>query len=199
MIRVADYVLKRLHEAGVDHVFYVPGGQCVYLMDAIRRAENVKGIGMHHEQAVTMAALSYATYNENIGAGIVTTGCAGTNTMTGLLHAYQDSIPLIMVSGQQNYEHTVKASGLPLRQVGIQEADIETIVKPITKYAVTVEHAEEIAYHLYIALYLAKDGRKGPVWIDLPLNVQNAMVNEETLERFIPKNKTFTTTKSYRS
>ena len=189
MIRVADYVLKRLHEAGVDHVFYVPGGQCVYLMDAIRRAENIKGIGMHHEQAVTMAALSYATYNENIGAGIVTTGCAGTNTMTGLLHAYQDSIPLIMVSGQQNYEHTVKASGLPLRQVGIQEADIETIVKPITKYAVTVEHAEEIAYHLDKALYLAKDGRKGPVWIDLPLNVQNAMVNEETLERFIPKNK----------
>ena len=93
MIRVADYVLKRLHEAGVDHVFYVPGGQCVYLMDAIRRAENVKGIGMHHEQAVTMAALSYATYNENIGAGIVTTGCAGTNTMTGLLQCYRAFFP----------------------------------------------------------------------------------------------------------
>ncbi len=189
MIRVADYVLKRIHDAGVNHVFYVPGGQCVYLMDAIRRAQEnheVCGIGMHHEQAVAMAALSYATMNETLGAGIVTTGCAGTNTMTGLLHAYQDSLPMIIVSGQQNYEQTVKGSGLPLRQVGVQEADIETIVKPLTKYAVTVEHPEDIAFHLDKALHFATSGRKGPVWIDLPLNVQNAIVNEDNLPRFVP-------------
>lgn len=108
MIRLADYVMSRLAEYGIEHLFYVPGGQCVYLTDALRRSENIKGISMHHEQAVAMAALSYATMNEKLGAGLVTTGCAGTNTMTGILHAYQDSIPLIIISGQQNYSDTVK-------------------------------------------------------------------------------------------
>lgn len=186
MIRLADYVMSRLAEYGIEHLFYVPGGQCVYLTDALRRSENIKGISMHHEQAVAMAALSYATMNEKLGAGLVTTGCAGTNTMTGILHAYQDSIPLIIISGQQNYSDTVKASGLPLRQVGIQEADIETIMKPITKYAVTVDRPEEIAWHLDKAIHLATTGRKGPVWIDLPLNVQNTIINEEHLQRYIP-------------
>lgn len=186
MIRVADYILKRIAEEGVKHLFYVPGGQCVYLMDALRRSESLTGIGMHHEQAVAMAALSYSLYNNNLGACLVTTGCAGTNTLTGVLHAWQDSIPMIVVSGQQPYDQTVKASGLPLRQVGIQEADTETLVKPITKYVVTVSNAEEIAYHMDKALYLAKEGRKGPVWIDVPLNIQNSMVNEDKLEHFIP-------------
>ena len=189
MLRVADYILKRIAEEGVGHVFYVPGGQCVYLMDALRRSEEIQGIGMHHEQACAMAALSYSLYNNNLGACIVTTGCAGTNTLTGVLHAYQDSIPMIVVSGQQSYDQTVKASGLALRQVGIQEADIETIAKPITKYVVTVSNAEEIAYHMDKALYLAKEGRKGPVWIDVPLNIQNSMVNEDKLERFVPEEK----------
>ncbi|HAR80264.1 MAG TPA: thiamine pyrophosphate-binding protein [Succinivibrionaceae bacterium] len=186
MIRVADYVIKRLADEGIKNIFYVPGGQCVYLMDALRRSDCVQGIGMHHEQAVAMAALSYAGLNEKLGAGIVTTGCAGTNTMTGILHAYQDSIPLIIISGQQNYQDTVKGSGLPLRQVGIQEADIESIMKPVTKYAVTVDNAEDIAWHLDKAIYLATTGRKGPVWVDLPLNVQNTIVNEENLTRYAP-------------
>ncbi|MGN0902251.1 MAG: thiamine pyrophosphate-binding protein, partial [Succinivibrio sp.] len=128
MIRLADYVLSRLNEAGINQLFYVPGGQCVYLTDALRRSETVEGVEMHHEQAVSYAAVAYASLNETLGAGLVTTGCAGTNTMTGVLHAYQDSIPLIIISGQQNYTDTVKYSGLPLRQVGIQEADIETIM-----------------------------------------------------------------------
>lgn len=186
MIRVADYILKRIADEGVKHLFYVPGGQCVYLMDALRRSESLLGVGMHHEQAVAMAALSYSLYNNNLGACLVTTGCAGTNTLTGVLHAWQDSIPMIVVSGQQSYDQTVKASGLPLRQVGIQEADIETIVKPITKYVITISNAEEIAYHMDKALYLAKEGRKGPVWIDVPLNIQNSMINEERLERYTP-------------
>ena len=187
MIRVADYILKRIADEGVKHLFYVPGGQCVYLMDALRRSEEITGVGMHHEQAAAMAALSYSLYNNDFGACLVTTGCAGTNTLTGVLHAWQDSIPMIVVSGQQSYDQTVKASGLPLRQVGIQEADTETIVKPITKYAVTISDANEIAYHMDKAIYLAKEGRKGPVWIDVPLNIQNSMVNEENLERFVPE------------
>lgn len=195
MIRVADYIIKRINEEGVNHIFYVPGGQCVYMMDALRRNENVEGIGMHHEQACAMAALSYSLYNNNFGACVVTTGCAGTNTLTGVLHAWQDSIPMIVVSGQQPYDQTVKASGLPLRQVGIQEADTETIVKPITKYAVTIPDANEIAYHIDKAIYLAKEGRKGPVWLDVPLNVQNSMVNEDNLNRFNPEKEGYNTKK----
>lgn len=179
--------MKRIHEEGVNHVFYVSGGQCVYLTDALRRSGDIRGVAMHHEQAAAMAALSYALYNDNFGACLVTTGCAGTNTMTGLLHAWQDSIPCIFLSGQQNYDQTVKGSGLPLRQVGIQEADTESIVKPLTKFAVTVEHADKIAYYLDKAIWLAKSGRKGPVWLDVPLNIQNAMVNEEKLERYTPE------------
>jgi acetolactate synthase-1/2/3 large subunit len=192
MIRVADYIMQRLEEEKVKNIFYVPGGQCVYLMDALRRNDRLNPIAMHHEQSVAMAALSSALYTENIGACVVTTGCAGTNTMTGLLHAWQDSIPCIFVSGQQNYNLTVKGSGLPLRQVGVQEADIETIVKPLTKFAVTVESADRIAYYMDKALYFAKEGRKGPVWIDVPLNVQNSMVDETKLERFTEKEQILT-------
>lgn len=184
MIRVADYIMKRIAQEGVNDLFYVPGGQCVYLCDALRRCEELRPISCHHEQAAAMAALGYAKYNNNFGACLVTTGCAGTNTMTGVLHAWQDNTPMIVVSGQQNYNQTVKESGLPLRQVGVQEADTETIVKPITKYAVTIEDPKSIAYHMDKAIYLAKNGRKGPVWIDVPLNVQNSMVDEDAMERF---------------
>lgn len=186
MIRVADYIVEKILENGVNHIFYVPGGQCVYLTDALRRNEAVKGIAMHHEQAAAMAALTYSLYNENFGACMVTTGCAGTNTMTGLLHAWQDSIPCIFVSGQQNYSQTIKESGLPLRQVGVQEADIENIVKPLAKYAITVDKAEDIVYHMEKAIYMAKEGRQGPVWIDVPLNIQNAMIDVEKMRHFYP-------------
>lgn len=185
MIRVADYIMKRIEEQGVQHVFYVPGGQCVYLTDALRRNENITPVSMHHEQAVAMAALSYSQYNGRFGACLVTTGCAGTNTMTGVLHAWQDSIPCIFVSGQQNIEQTVAYSGLPLRQLGIQEANIVKLVEPITKYAVMITDAGKIAYELDKAIYMAKEGRKGPVWLDVPLNIQNAMVDEEALERYV--------------
>lgn len=187
MIRVADYIMKRIYEEGVRHVFYVPGTQCVYLIDALRRNGEIRGISMHHEQAAAMAALSYSLYNENIGACLVTTGCGGTNTITGVLHAWQDSIPCIFISGQQNYDQTIKASGLPLRQVGVQEADIETIIKPITKYAVTVDQKDKIAFYLDKAIYMARTGRRGPVWLDIPMNIQNAMIHEGQLERYFPK------------
>ena len=188
MIRVADYIMNRIMEEGVKHLFYVPGGQCVYLMDALRRAENLEGISVHHEQAAAMAALSYAQYNNHLGACLVTTGCAGTNTMTGVLHAWQDSIPCLFVSGQQNVNQTIRGCGLPVRQIGVQEADIVTLVSPITKYAVMITKPEEIAYQLDKAIYEATSGRKGPVWIDVPLNIQNSMVDETKLEHYIPQN-----------
>lgn len=186
MIRVADYIMKRIADEGVKDLFYVPGGQCVFLCDALRRSEELNAVSCHHEQAAAMAALAYSEYTNNFGACLVTTGCAGTNTLTGVLHAWQDSIPMIIVSGQQSYARTIKASGLPLRQVGVQEADIEAIAAPLTKYVVTVPDAKSIAYHMDKAIHLARSGRKGPVWIDVPLDVQNSMVDEDELERYTP-------------
>ncbi len=186
MIRVADYIMKRIADEGVKDLFYVPGGQCVYLCDALRRSEELNAVSCHHEQAAAMAALAYSEYTNNFGACLVTTGCAGTNTLTGVLHAWQDSIPMIIVSGQQSYARTIKATGLPLRQVGVQEADIEAIAAPLTKYVVTVPDAKSIAYHMDKAIHLARSGRKGPVWIDVPLDVQNSMVDENELERYTP-------------
>lgn len=189
MIRVADYIMQRLVEEQVKNVFYVPGGQAVYLTDALRRNKDITPIAMHHEQSASMAALSSALYTGHIGACVVTTGCAGTNTMTGVLHAWQDSIPCVFVSGQQSYHLTIKGEGLPLRQLGVQEADIETIMKPITKFAITVESEDKIAYYMDKAIYMAKEGRPGPTWVDVPLNVQNAMIDETQLERFVPEKK----------
>ena len=191
MIRVADYIMKRIAQEGVDQLFYVSGGQCVYLCDALRRSEEINPVAVHHEQAAAMAALAYSEYTNNFGACLVTTGCAGTNTLTGVLHAWQDSIPMIVISGQQNYAATVLASGLPLRQAGIQEADTQAIASTVTKYAVTVPDAKTIAYHIDKAIYIARSGRKGPVWLDIPLDVQNAMVDEDSLERFVPESDVF--------
>ncbi|MBQ7678429.1 MAG: thiamine pyrophosphate-binding protein [Butyrivibrio sp.] len=183
MIRVADYVMKRLTEEGVRHLFYVPGGQCVFLMDALRRAEDLTGIGVHHEQAAAMAAIAYSQYREHLGACLVTTGCAGTNTMTGVLHAWQDSLACIFISGQQAPEHTTHCSDLPLRQIGVQEADIVRLVEPITKYAHMLTNPKEVGIVMDRAIHQATTGRPGPVWIDIPLPVQNSMVDEATLER----------------
>ncbi len=184
MIRVADYILKRIAEEGVRHMFFVPGGQAVYLCDALRRSSELAPISCHHEQAAAMSALAYAKYNNKLGACMVTTGCAGTNTITGVLHAWQDSVPMIVISGQQNYNQTIKQANIPLRQVGVQEADIETLIKPITKYVITLEDSLSVAYHLDRALFLAQNGRKGPVWIDVPMDIQNSMVDEDNLVRF---------------
>lgn len=187
IVRVADYIMKRIYMEGVKHIFYVPGAQCAYLTDAMRRlqeAEKIKTIAVHHEQTAAMATLAYSQYNENIGACLVTTGCAGTNAMTGVLHAYQDSIPCVFISGQQSVAQTVQASGLPLRQIGLQETNIVKLMSPITKYAVTLTNAEDVAWELDKAIDLARSGRRGPVWIDVPMDIQNQRIEEDDLRRY---------------
>ncbi len=184
MMRVADYILDFLSKLGVKHLFMVSGGGMMFLLDAMAVNQKIKPVCTHHEQAAAMAAVSYAKYTGNIGACFVTTGCGGTNAITGLLNGYQDSTPCMFISGQVKRAQTKRNSGLNLRVFGVQEADIVSIVEPITKYAVMVNEPSEIAYHLEKAAYLAIHGRPGPVWIDVPMDVQSTKIDEASLKHF---------------
>lgn len=186
-VRMVDYLMDRLAAAGAHHVFFVPGSGCLFLTDALARSEGITPVSMHHEQAVGMAALTYAKCNERLGACVVTTGCGGTNAVTALLHAWQDSVPCVFVSGQAYRNQTVHNAPVPLRQMGRQEADILRIVEPISKYAVMLDDPADIVYEIDKALHLATTGRKGPVWIDVPLDIQGAMIEPDALRRFTPE------------
>ena len=185
-MRVADYIMQRLVEAGIGHLFMVTGRGILYLSDAAAKCEELTCISVHHEQAGAYAAMSYAQYNGNLGACLVSTGCAGTNALTGVLCAWQDEVPCMFISGQNTLRETVRHTNLPIRTYGQQEADIVSIVSPITKYAVMIESPDRIAYEMDKALYFAKNGKKGPVWIDVPLDIQNMRIEPDELERFIP-------------
>lgn len=186
MARVADYVAEYIYRLGVRDVFMVSGGGLMFLSDGIACHPHLKAVCTHHEQAAAMAAISYARYNENLGVAYVTTGCGGTNTITGLLGAWQDSTPCLFISGQSKRKETIRNAGIPLRQFGVQEADIVTIVASLTKYAAMVNDPLDIGYHLDKALYLAKSGRPGPVWLDIPLDVQGAELPDHGLRHFSP-------------
>lgn len=189
MLRVVDYIIERLVETGVSDIFMVTGRGILYLSDAVAKNSDIQGISVHHEQAGAYAATAYAQMNENAGACLVSTGCGATNALTGVLCAWQDSVPCIFISGQNMLEETVRYTGLPIRTYGSQEADIISMVQSVTKYAVMVTDANEIAYELDKALYLMKNGRKGPVWIDVPLDIQNARIEPSELKRYIPSTK----------
>src|SRR5574344_1009523 len=190
MPRVADYVMKRLHEEGAKHVFLVTGRGMLYLSDALARQEGLEGISVHHEQTASYAAIAYAQKTDNIGVAPVSTGCASTNAITGVLCAWQDDVPCVFISGQNKLNETTRFTKLPIRTYGQQEADIISLIEPITKYATMITNPENIAYEMDKAFYLAKNGRKGPVWIDIPLDIQNMRVEPANLKRFeIPKQK----------
>jgi len=181
-MRVSDYVLQYLKDNyDVDTIFTVSGGGCIFLIDSLNNVEGLKYIATHHEQAAAIAAEGYARMKENLGACIVTSGPGATNAITGVMGAWVDSIPMIVLSGQVNKEMTTGYTGLNLRQLGDQELNIIQCVKSITKYAVQVNEPSEIKYHLEKACKLATSGRPGPVWIDIPLNVQSANVDQDKL------------------
>lgn len=184
MIRVVDYLAEYVYKLGIKEVFMVTGGGMMFLSDGVAKHSSLKAVCSHHEQAAAMAAVSYARYRDDFGVAYVTTGCGGTNSITGVLGAWQDSTPCIFISGQTKRKETVRNSGLRLRQFGVQEVDIIGIVEPLTKYAVMINDPNEIAYHLDKAVYLAKSGRPGPVWLDIPLDVQGALININELIRF---------------
>lgn len=186
MIRVSDFIADYIYNQGVSHVFLVSGGGMMFLSDGIASHPNLRAVCNHHEQAAAMAAVSYAKYNENLGVAYLTTGCGGTNAITGLLDAWQDNVPCLFISGQSKRKETIRNSNLLLRQFGVQEADIIGIVNTITKYSIMINDPNEIKYHLQKAVYLAKTGRPGPVWLDIPLDVQGAFVDESELVDFDP-------------
>ncbi|MDR1474417.1 MAG: thiamine pyrophosphate-binding protein [Endomicrobium sp.] len=188
MLRVADYIIQRLYQAGAEHLFMVTGRGVLYLSDAAARHGRIHCICVHHEQAASYAAMAYAQKNERIGACLVSTGCAATNAITGVLCSWQDNIPCVFISGQNTLHETVRYTKLPIRTYGQQEADIVAIVQSITKYATMITKPNEIAYEIDKALYLAQSGRKGPVWIDIPLDIQNMRIDPIELKRFIPEN-----------
>lgn len=184
MTKLSDYVARYLAERGVRHVFLLTGGGAMHLNDSLGREPRIRCVCNHHEQACAMAAEGYARTRGTLAVVNVTTGPGGTNALTGVLGQWLDSVPVLYISGQVRYDVTVASTGLSLRQLGDQEADITAIVRPITKYAVTVIDPKTIRYHLDKAVALATSGRPGPVWLDIPLNVQAAAVDEATLEGY---------------
>jgi acetolactate synthase-1/2/3 large subunit len=186
MIRLADYVMRTLVRHGVTDTFIVTGGGAMHLNDAVGRCEGMRWLPNHHEQACAMAAQGYARLLNRPALVQVTTGPGGTNALTGVFGAFVDSLPMIVVSGQVKRETMMSSYPLPLRQLGDQEVDIIAMARPVTKYAVCVTDPSTIRYHLERALHEATSGRPGPVWIDIPVDVQAAMVDESSMKGFTP-------------
>ncbi len=184
-VKLSDYLVRRIPElTGARHVFLLSGGGMMHLLDSLGRSPELEAVPMHHEQAAAIAADACGRTDNTVGVCFVTTGPGGTNAVTGVAGAYQESTPVLYVSGQVS-----RANGrgdLPLRQRGIQEVEIVPIVAPITKYATRVDDPMSIRYHLERAVFLARHGRPGPVWLDIPLDVQNAMIEEDDLPGFDP-------------
>ena len=180
-VKLSDYLIRRLAQE-VKHIFMLTGGGCMHLVDSVGSCKEIEYICNLHEQACAIAADAYGQYTNNLGVALVTTGPGGTNAITGVAGAWCDSTPCLFISGQVKRADLIGGKGV--RQMGFQEVDIIKIVSPITKYAVTVTEPETIKYHLEKAVYLAKTGRPGPVWLDIPLDVQAAVIDEGVLKGF---------------
>ncbi len=186
MEKVSDYIFRYLaDEIGVRHVFMLPGGGCMHLVDSLGRNDKLTYVCNLHEQASAIGAEAYGQYTNNLGVALVTAGPGSTNAVTGVAGAWIDSTPMLVLSGQAKCEDLMIGKGI--RQMGIQEVDIASIVAPVTKYAKCVLDPRDIRYELEKAVYLARHGRKGPVWLDLPLDVQGAMIEPEKLRGYEPE------------
>jgi len=192
-MKVSDLVIKFLEDKNVSHVFTVSGGGSMHLVDSLGKAEKLKYVCVHHEQVAAMAVEGFYRLKEEVSAAIVTTGPGGTNTLTGVLGCWLDSIPSIFISGQVNLSQTSKDTGC--RQIGDQEFDIVSTVKSMTKYAVMIKNKNDILYELEKAYELATTGRPGPVWIDIPLDIQGENVELELLKKHWSFNEKLSPTK----
>jgi acetolactate synthase-1/2/3 large subunit len=188
--RVADYIADFLVSRGITDLFTVTGGGAMHLNDAFGHHPKLHCVYNHHEQACAMAAEAYTRINNKIAVVCVTSGPGGTNAITGVLGGWQDSIPMLIISGQVRYNTTVRSTGLVLRSYGGQECDIVTMVTSITKYAEMVVDPFQIRFYLEKMLYLACEGRPGPVWLDIPFDVQGCIVETDDLTGY-RRNKNF--------
>lgn len=188
-MKLSDYVFQYISSLGVQHVFMLPGGGAMHLVDSLGSCAGLHYIPVLHEQAAAIAAEAYARVTNNLGVALVTTGPGGTNAITGVAGAWLESTPCLVLSGQVKRADLKGSSGI--RQRGPQELDIVEIVKSITKYAITVMDPETIRYHLEKAVYLAKSGRPGPVWLDIPLDVQAAQINPNEQKGFAANDESF--------
>jgi acetolactate synthase I/II/III large subunit len=188
VIKVSDYIAKFFAERGSRHVFMITGGGAMHLNDSFGQSKDLEFFCFQHEQASAFAAEGYYRASGRLPIVNVTSGPGGTNTLSGVIGQWLDSIPAVYISGQVKQETTISSCPeLGLRQLGDQEINIVDIVKPVTKYAVMVRDAREIHYHLSKAFYLATHGRPGPVWLDIPLDIQSAKVDESALRTYDPK------------
>jgi len=189
-MKLTDYVLRFVADLGVKHCFLVTGGGAMHLNQSLASETRITPICNSHEQASAICAEGYAKATNGLGFCMVTTGPGGTNAVTGAAGAWLDSTPVLFLSGQvkrpDRMFDAVTGKPLGMRQLGVQEVDICSIIAPITKYAVTVLEPADIRYHLEKAVYLAMNGRPGPVWIDIPLDVQATPIDETTLRGFDP-------------
>ena len=184
MEKISDYIFRYLHDTiGVRDVFMLPGGGCMHLVDSLGKSK-LRYVCNLHEQASTIAADAAGQYTNNLGVALVTAGPGSTNAITGVAGSWIDSTPVLVLSGQAKHTELMEKRGM--RQMGIQEVDIVSMVSPITKYAVCVKDPARIRYELEKAVYLARTPRKGPVWIDIPVDVQGAMIEPEKLPGFTP-------------
>lgn len=184
-MKLSDYVVRFFEKQKLTDMFMVSGGGCMHLVNSFGKSDKIKYWCTQHEQAAAMAAEGYAKMKNDICVVLTTSGPGATNTITGVLDCYQDSIPVIFISGQAKRKQTVYNSGIEtLRQFGVQEANIVPIVQSITKYAIEIDEPKKIKYYLEKAVYEAKSGRPGPVWLSIPLDVQSANVNVNELEGF---------------
>jgi len=186
--RVADYLMSRLAELGVRNIFFLPGGGAMYLNDALACEKRLTPISCHHEQACGIAAEADGRTNSaGFGVALITTGPGGTNVLTPVAGAWIESLPLLIISGQVKRPDSLR--GRPLRQSGVQEVDIVSMVKPVTKYAVTLQDSADIRCCFEEAIWHMRSGRPGPVWLDIPLDVQAAPVDPDSLAGFqVPSN-----------
>jgi acetolactate synthase-1/2/3 large subunit len=193
LVKVSDLIADFFVKKGIDTLFTVTGGGAMHLNDSFGHHKGLKSIYHHHEQACAMAAEGYARIKSKPGLICVTSGPATTNTLTGVLGAWLDSVPMIIISGQMKLETTIQSTPVPLRQLGFQEFNIIDSVKNLTKYSELISDPKYILYHLERAFFEAENGRKGPVWLDIPLDIQSTKVKLSSLIKFdskfeIPKN-----------
>ena len=190
-MRVADFIFQTLADSGVQDVFMVSGGGAMFLNDALGQEKRIRTICTHHEQGAAIAAEGYARTTGKLAVASVTTGPGGTNALTGVIGGWLDSIPILFISGQVKLSTCLASRpGLPLRQLGDQEINIVDIVRPVTKYAAMVTDPNRIRFELEKAMHIAMSGRKGPVWLDIPINIQSAEICAEELPGFKPEPET---------